>query len=298
MCTISRCGCCSSSASTPCSSNARRHMNTAVREAAQRQRRTTAETRRRAAADRENDGETARRDPYGGHLVAQFTALTRELFVAQDLFAVGRRIVELSLDCTPGAVASGVVFFEGVRPTSHVTTDDIARQLDAYQVARHDGPIEASLERGEPVSISDLSAEVRWPSFRTMAASLGVRGVAACGLTVRRGQDWQPLGALTIYSEAPDAFEPDISDTMSLFAAHLAVLAALDRDRHDVRRREAALHRALGSRDVIGQAKGILMERQHIPPGEAFDMLRRASQRLNIRLQDLAARLAETGELP
>ena len=56
--------------------------------------------------------------------------------------------------------------------------------------------------------------------------------------------------------------------------------------------------RALGSRDIIGQAKGILMERQHIPAGDAFDILKRTSQRLNIRLQELATRVAETGELP
>jgi AmiR/NasT family two-component response regulator len=65
-----------------------------------------------------------------------------------------------------------------------------------------------------------------------------------------------------------------------------------------VSRREAALHRALSSRDVIGQAKGILMERQRIGAGEAFDTHRRASQRLNIRLEEIATRLAESGELP
>jgi AmiR/NasT family two-component response regulator len=67
--------------------------------------------------------------------------------------------------------------------------------------------------------------------------------------------------------------------------------------RDDIDRREAALHRALSTRDVIGQAKGILMERQRLSAGEAFDVLRRASQRLNIKVADLASHLAETGEL-
>jgi AmiR/NasT family two-component response regulator len=68
--------------------------------------------------------------------------------------------------------------------------------------------------------------------------------------------------------------------------------------RDEVDRREAALHRGLSTRDVIGQAKGILMERQRLSAGEAFDLLRRASQRLNRKLADVAQRLAETGELP
>jgi hypothetical protein len=272
-----------------------------VREAAQRQRRSAAETRRRAAADREEAGRqrtAARLDAPDGYLVQQFSALTRELFASQDLFTVAGRVTDLSVELIPGAVASGATFFEGVRPTTQVTTDDVARQLDAYQVGRHDGPIGESLDLGEPVSVGDLSDDPRWPSFRAVAAELGVRGVAACGLSVRRGKEWQALGALTLYAEAPGAFDEGTGDAVSLFAAHLAVLAALDRDRHDLSRREAALHRALGSRDVIGQAKGILMERRRIPAGEAFDILRRTSQRLNLRLQELAARLAETGELP
>ena len=57
------------------------------------------------------------------------------------------------------------------------------------------------------------------------------------------------------------------------------------------------LHKALLSRDVIGQAKGILMERLKLTPEEAFDVLRHASQRLNEKLHTVALELAETGEL-
>jgi hypothetical protein len=274
----------------------------ALREAARRQRAATADSRRLAVVDRAETGRRrastgAGRDPYGPNLVSEFTALTGELFRTQDLFAVAGRVADVTLDCIPGAVAAAVTFFEGVRPIAHVATDDVAERLNAYQVARGTGPVTESLEHGEPVSVADLADDARWPTFRAMAAELGIRGVAACGLTVRRGQDWQPLGALTLYTELPDVFDADVADEVSLFAAHLAVVAAFDRDRHDVSRREAALHRALSSRDVIGQAKGILMERRHIPAGEAFDTLRRTSQRLNVRIQELATKVAETGEL-
>jgi hypothetical protein len=57
------------------------------------------------------------------------------------------------------------------------------------------------------------------------------------------------------------------------------------------------LHDALASRDVIGQAKGSLMERLRITPEDAFDTLRRSSQRLNVKLREIAQKLAETGEL-
>jgi AmiR/NasT family two-component response regulator len=67
--------------------------------------------------------------------------------------------------------------------------------------------------------------------------------------------------------------------------------------RHDLRQREAALHRSLSTRDIIGQAKGILMERERLSAGQAFDRLRRASQRLNLKLTDIARQLTETGEI-
>ena len=81
-------------------------------------------------------------------------------------------------------------------------------------------------------------------------------------------------------------------------AAYASVAAAFARDRDELRRREAALHRALQTRDVIGQAKGVLMERLRLDAGQAFDVLRQTSQRLNRKLGDVAARVAETGELP
>ena len=59
---------------------------------------------------------------------------------------------------------------------------------------------------------------------------------------------------------------------------------------------EHNLQIALASRDVIGQAKGILMERLKLPPEAAFDALRRSSQRLNEKLREVARRVAETGQ--
>jgi AmiR/NasT family two-component response regulator len=53
----------------------------------------------------------------------------------------------------------------------------------------------------------------------------------------------------------------------------------------------------LSTRDLIGQAKGILMERERLSAGQAFDWLRRASQGLNVKLTEIARKLTETGEL-
>jgi AmiR/NasT family two-component response regulator len=67
--------------------------------------------------------------------------------------------------------------------------------------------------------------------------------------------------------------------------------------RHAAEQLEVDLMKALESREVIGEAKGILMERLRITPEEAFDILRRSSQRINVKLREVALRLTETGEV-
>jgi hypothetical protein len=69
---------------------------------------------------------------------------------------------------------------------TRVATDAIAKHLDAYQLARDEGPVNESIEQGQPVTVSRLERESRWPELRAMATGFGVAGAAACGLTVRR----------------------------------------------------------------------------------------------------------------
>lgn len=95
------------------------------------------------------------------------------------------------------------------------------------------------------------------------------------------------LGALNLCSKAVDAFDDRTAAAGSVFAAHAAV--ALSRALHDEQMEEA-----LQSRDVIGQAKGVIMAREGVGPDQAFDMLRRASQRLNVKLRDVARQVADS----
>lgn len=53
---------------------------------------------------------------------------------------------------------------------------------------------------------------------------------------------------------------------------------------------------ALATRDRIGQAKGILMERYRVTEHQAFELLSAASQSSNTKLVDLADNLTSTGE--
>ena len=60
-------------------------------------------------------------------------------------------------------------------------------------------------------------------------------------------------------------------------------------------RRDEQFQRALSSRDVIGQAKGMIMERYRVDAVQAFEVLRKLSQDSNVPLLQIAAELVENG---
>jgi AmiR/NasT family two-component response regulator len=101
------------------------------------------------------------------------------------------------------------------------------------------------------------------------------------------GEPRRALGALNIYGAAPGAFDAADHEVAMLLAAVAAVLL-------EAAQREAQLTAALESRGLIGQALGILMAQSDINADEAFDQLRAASQRMNVKLRDLARSIAES----
>jgi hypothetical protein len=135
----------------------------------------------------------------------------------------------------------------------------------------------------------DLAHEPEWPSFGPIAARRGYIGVLSTALLRRSAR---PSGALNIYSRRPDALDARAKDIALLLATH-ASLALSGSEAMTLAELEAAhLRTAIESRDVIGQAKGILMQRRGISADEAFDLLRQTSQRLNVKLVELARTLA------
>jgi hypothetical protein len=102
-------------------------------------------------------------------------------------------------------------------------------------------------------------------------------------------------GSLNSYGVTPYAFNDTAQEIGLILAAHASVAARAVNERRTLQSLSRDLQQALLSRDVIGQAKGILMERLKITPEDAFDLLRRSSQQLNIKLREVARGLAETG---
>jgi hypothetical protein len=125
------------------------------------------------------------------------------------------------------------------------------------------------------------------------ADAVGIRSALAVSLSAD-----QALAAVDMYSRFPRTFGV-VDRAKAVILAQLAKLAVSLAHARDAQERLAGEFQAgLITREVIGQAEGILMERERITSDQAFDVLRRASQYLNIKLRDVAQALVDTGESP
>ena len=136
--------------------------------------------------------------------------------------------------------------------------------------------------------VDDLAAETtRWPKLAARADEIGMASMLCLQLFV----DGDNLGALNLLGAQPAAFTDASEHVGLLLAAHTAVAVA------DARQLEHTL-RGLAHRDLIGQAKGILMERHKLSADQAFALLSTLSQDLNRKVVDIAVEFTATGELP
>jgi transcriptional regulator with GAF, ATPase, and Fis domain len=211
-------------------------------------------------------------------LATRMVHLAQELERQPDREATLQAIVRGVVNTVPGAAWAGVSLVRGQQVTPEVPTDEVVRLLDEHQSELNEGPCLSALRNHHTVKVPDLAApEQDWPRFAAEAVRLGVRCLLSFRLFVQR----ETLGALNLYSPQPDAFDEDSFVIGHLFAQHAAIALA-------GATQEMRLGQALRSRDVIGQAKGILMLRHGLTEQQAFGRLVQASQHTNVKLVEVA----------
>lgn len=234
-----------------------------------------------AEHDRGSEGQ-----PIAEGLARDMSELARRFQAERDQHSLLERIAHAAVADIPGAKYAGLTLIDGNHLETEAATDPIVERIDRVQYEAGEGPCVQSTLEQKTVRSDDLRSETRWPLFASRAVELGIASMLSMQLSV----EGDKMGALNLYATEPDAFDREDENIGMLLAAHAAVAMAAGR-------REAHLQVAVESRDIIGQAKGILMERHKINANEAFDLLVFASQTLHRKLRDVARDLAETGEI-
>lgn len=154
---------------------------------------------------------------------------------------------------------------------SAASTDDSAA-LDLFEVQARQGPCFDAYRSGQQIVAADLEqVEGRWPQFTRLALQHGMRAVSAFPLRLRGDR----IGAMNLFRGLPASMQEDqIVAAQAL--ADVATIGIMSRRRYDAAQvRTDQLQWALDSRISIEQAKGIIAERQHLRPNEAYQLIRR-----------------------
>lgn len=223
----------------------------------------------------------------GQDLAHRLSELARELHRTTEPAEVMSRVARAAVEMVPGAQEGSITLVHARRRVSaEGSTGPLPVLFDRLQEETGQGPcLDAAFEH-ETVRVDDFATEPRWPELGRRASAAGVRSALCLQLFVEGGD----LGALNLTSRAPAAFGDESEQVALLLSSHAAVAVS------DALQLQGTT-RALANRDVIGQAKGILMERFKITPQQAFDQLTQVSQQSNRKLVDVAEHLTTTGHL-
>ncbi|WP_280891985.1 ANTAR domain-containing protein [Streptomyces sp. LBL] len=240
------------------------------------------------------------RFPAGYELAEALTAAAQQLHDTVTSHSTMHTAVHLAVRLLPGADHAGISVIEGTHHRRTVAwTDEVVRSAEAGHT-RPTGPTRPTRLTGSTGSTGSTGQEQApyWEHLWTTPVvrledseaddggavlyHLGLRSA----LSLRLRADRRRLTVLTAYSRKPRAFDEAATRVGRLFTAHVSLAL----DSATVREQ---LTEAMRTRDLIGQATGILMERMDMDAAEAFESLVKASQRENIKLRDLARRILD-----
>jgi hypothetical protein len=226
-------------------------------------------------------------------LVEEVADVARVVFVPGNVEDTLRQIVAAAVRSVDSCDMAGVIVVHDGQVRSVAVSDPLAAEIADLQINTGEGPCLDALTDTRAIYAGDLAGDGRYPRFGGPADAAGIRSVLAYQLPVDHA-----AGALNLYAGLPDAFGVYDRAKALILAAIAAGALSAAADRRDAQQHSDHLVQAVASREIIGQAQGILIERERITPDQAFDVLRRASQHLNRKLRDVAQDLVDTGESP
>ncbi|MCS5732473.1 GAF and ANTAR domain-containing protein [Herbiconiux daphne] len=231
------------------------------------------------------------------------TALTREERVAEtfvslaDTLVTGYDIVEVLqtlIEQTTQIVEAneaGILLPDSTGGLEVVaSTSERSQLISILQLRADEGPCLDAYATGKPVSVDNIAdTYARWPAFATSAAEVDFQSMYAIPMRLRD----ETIGSMNIFSDRTGPMDP--KDTMIARAlADVATIGILqERALRESGIAQEQLQRALDSRVLIEQAKGVLAQTERIDMHEAFTVLRNRARHSGRRLSDVAQEVIE-----
>lgn len=210
-----------------------------------------------------------------------FTGLAQVVYQGTELHEVYIAICLAAPMMVPGCHHASVMVREERRARTVAASDETAREVDALERLTGEGPCLDAIVEETPQVETDLRDPQYWPTLaREVLVQSPVRAMMGFPFVI----DGEKTGALNLFSDTPDGFNAEAVERAVVLAAFATVAATAA-----VRGEDAATLRAgLLSNREIGKAIGMLMVLRRVSEDRAFEILRRISQQLNVKLADVA----------
>jgi transcriptional regulator with GAF, ATPase, and Fis domain len=225
----------------------------------------------------------------------QFAEMARSLSSEPTIQATLQRIVDFAALNVDGCDGAGILLIHKREIVAGSWSDERVRVIETVECELGEGPCIDAIWQQPVFASADLrEQESRWPRFIPRALAAGFESLL--GFRLFAAAD--TIGALDLYGNRRGAFDETSRALGIVLASHAAIaLAGAQIHEHDLDT-ITGLTEALVARDVIGQAKGILMAGRGIDADDAFALLSRTSQNQNVKVRVVAEQVAQTGELP
>lgn len=215
-----------------------------------------------------------------------FAALAEIIYQGSEPREVYAAICVAATLIVSGCDHASLIVQQNGRYVTVGASDRIAQRIDDLERAVGDGPCLDAIEEETPQVETDLTRPTLWPDLAArLIAETPVRGAMGFRILVDR----QKTGALDLFSDTPNRFDTQSAGQAIVLASFASVAINAMAKGEDV----DTLRRGLLSNREIGKAVGMLMLLHGVSEDEAFDVLRRSSQDLNIKLADVARRVIE-----
>lgn len=224
-------------------------------------------------------------DPTGA-----LTELSTTLTSGAEMADILDRVVQLVQKYVPGVEQSSITLIRGSKAATAASTGPLPIALDEIQYEQGYGPCLDAGRTDSVMHIADMAIEQRWPAYTPLAVQHGVHSSLSLPLPVEN----YLVGALNMYATRKGAFDRSSMALGTALAAHITAALSFAETSHGHRLRADNLARAMRSRDVIEQAKGMIMAQQKCSAEAAFQLLRKLSMDENIKLQDLAVSIVSS----
>jgi GAF domain-containing protein len=215
---------------------------------------------------------------------------TSDVVNPYDLDELLYRVTRDAVTVLEGAGAGIMLEDDDGRLCFAAASHELVMEVEQVQAHIGDGACHEAFVERQVVVVENLGDEERWPEYTRRVMGQGLHAVLGIPMTAFG----QTIGVINVYRADPSRWteeDIDAAEILATVAAGYVVNASRMRAQHEL---QEQLHTAIESRDVIGQAKGVLMAREGVSADDAFQMLRSISQSNNIKLREVAQRVVES----